>query len=187
MVFDNSETNGFGAIAHVSKISGPIISSFTSTVNSFPDTTFVYTGGSVTGITTVPHNLVTGTSLRVDDVSSTLHDELEGRHTVTVSSVKSGLSTTINALGINGGITTSVKISDDPSKFEIDDIIRINSEQFRIYRIDTARNELDLLRAQNGTAGVAHTNGSRIDRLERKFTFGLPSCDSTPLDERVYF
>lgn len=187
VVFDNSETNGFGAIAHVSKISGPIISSFTSTVNSFPDTTFVYTGGSVTGITTVPHNLVTGTSLRVDDVSSTLHDELEGRHTVTVNSVKSGLSTTINALGVNGGITTSVKISDDPSKFEIDDIIRINSEQFRIYRIDTARNELDLLRAQNGTAGVAHTNGSRIDRLERKFTFDLPSCDSTPLDERVYF
>lgn len=187
VVFDNSDTDGFGAIARVSEISGPIISSFTSTINKFPDTTFVYTGGKVTGITTVPHNLVTGTTLRVDDVSSTLHKELEGRHTVTVSSARSGLTTAMNALGANGGITTSIKLSDDPGKYEIDDILRIDNEQFLVYGISITRNEIDLIRAQNGTAGVAHTNGARIDRLERKFTFGLESCDSTPTDERIYF
>ena len=162
LVFDNSKTGGFGAIGNVIKIFGPQIASLTSTVNTFPLTTLLYSNGQVTGITSVPHNLLSGTQLSIDNVSSDKHKILEGERVITVTNISSGIATAIAAIGANAGLTTSVRITDDINIFHINDIVRIDHEEFKVYGKDSLQNELDLIRAQNGTTGVAHTAFSEI-------------------------
>ena len=71
LVFDNKRTDGFGAIGSVLKIFGPQLNNITTTVQRLPDTTFIYTPGQITGITTVPHGFLTGTDINIRNVSGT--------------------------------------------------------------------------------------------------------------------
>ena len=119
MVFDNSKTGGFGAIGSVIKIFGPEVASLTSSVTTFPLTTLLYSAGEVTGITTVPHNLLSGTYLSIKNVSSNNHKILEGSRVISVKNVSSGIATAIAAVGANAGLTTSVRITDDVSKLSL--------------------------------------------------------------------
>ena len=187
LVFDNSKTGGFGAIGNVIKIFGPQIASLTSTVNTFPLTTLLYSNGQVTGITSVPHNLLSGTQLSVDNVSSDKHKILEGERVITVTNISSGIATAIAAIGANAGLTTSVRITDDINIFHINDIVRIDHEEFKVYGKDSLQNELDLIRAQNGTSGVAHTAFSEIHVLPTRFTFTQEGAEKTVTNDTIYF
>ena len=80
LLFDNERTDGFGAIGSVRKIYGPQLNNITTTVQRLPDTTFIYSPGQITGITTVPHGFLTGTDVNIRNVSGTEHDVIQGMH-----------------------------------------------------------------------------------------------------------
>ena len=189
LLFDNERTDGFGAIGSVLKIYGPQLNNITTTVQRLPDTTFIYSPGQITGITTVPHGFLTGTDVNIRNVSGTEHDVIQGMHRITVPRVFSGIASAIETLGGGGnsGLTTSIKLVDDVNKFQVNDIIRIDHEELKIFGIDKLQNEIDCLRIQNGTAGTGHTVFSKVEKLVNEFTFPLSGCPETPVDYTVYF
>jgi hypothetical protein len=185
VLFDNSNTFGFGAIAKVSKVVGVAVTNITSSITTLSNINLVCNNGSATAISTTPHNLSDGSYVSIVGISSTSFNNLTGTFRINVNRVTSGLATSMLATGV----TTSVQITDLASKFATNDIIKIDNEQFLIMGIDRANNKLNLLRKYNGTTGAAHTNRSEIVRLEKEFTYELNKIVSlsTPKNETVFF
>ena len=104
-----------------------------------------------------------GTNITIYDASTTFN----GNHKIEVKEVMSSLGIAMLSIGL----TTSVRLEESVSKFSINDILKIDEEEFKVYGIDTLQNEIDLIREQNGTVAAAHTFGTPIVRLEKEFTF----------------
>ena len=183
LTFDNKDTKGFGAIGKVSKVTGPNLSTITSSIVDFEDVVFSSLSNVVTGITTIPHGLVNNTFARILGISTTTHSALESTPKLKIESVRSSLTEPMLSIGL----TTSVSFSDTftSRKFGINDIIRIDDEQLKIFGFDAFFDQYKLLRAQNGTVAAAHTFGTPIQRLERKFKYELSEKFYAPIEEDV--
>jgi len=195
LVFDNRETDGFGAIGKVSRIEGPGINTLTTTITTWPNVVLSYEKNTVIGIATYPHSIPDGASIQIVGISTNTHDSLGGLVTIAVREVSTNLGVAMRPV-TTSGMTTSVYITDwlpeyvtSDYKFSVDDIVLIDSEQLKILNFDVKNNRLEMLRAQNGTTGAAHTFGTKITRLEKEFTYTAPSSFdlSTPTDEAYYF
>lgn len=185
IVFNNSNTSGFGAVAKVSKIIGVAVTDITSSITTLSNIDLVCNNASVTAISTTPHNLSDSSYVSIVGISSTSFNNITGTFRIDVKNVTSGLATSMLATGL----TTSVQITDLASKFSVNDIIKIDNEQFLVTGIDKVNNKLNLLRRYNGTTGAAHTNRAEIVRLEKEFTYELDKVVSlsTPKNETVFF
>ena len=183
VVFDNEGTNGFGALAKVSRIEGVGITTVTSSINELLDVELIPMGKKVLGITTIPHGLNDGYYI---NVTNTNFPDLEGRFQIDLEYVSSFLLEEM----LPTGLTTSVSTSDDVhKKFRVDDILQIDSEKFKVLDLDLKNNKLVLERTLLGTAGAAHTYRSKIERLEKEFTYEVPRKlnFSTPTNYIRYF
>ena len=181
--FDNTDTKGFGAIGQVSELVGPELATNDSLVSNITirdGIKFTSNGRVATGVWTGPHGIRNNALVKI--YGST--DTYNGNHQVKVREVRSGLGTVISN---STGFTTSVRLEDDVDKFQINDIIKINSEEFKIFQKNRLRNEVNLIRAQNGTTAVAHTFGSSVVRLENKFIFSPNNNTSTSGEVVQYF
>ena len=174
--FDNTDTKGFGAVGKVSEIIAPEIDAITTNITTFNNVVLTVTGnGRVTGFTTTPHGISNQSFVKITGISTDTHTGLQAITRLSSREVRTGLGITMNAVGA----TTSIILSDylpdvtKDKKFEIDDILLIDSEQLKIFGFDTFNNKLELIRAQNGTVAAAHTFGSNIVRLEKEFTYDL--------------
>ena len=193
LVFDNVGTGGFGAIGKVSRIEGPDITTITSTITTIPNVVLLSNGNVVTAIHTGPHGISNNSSVEIIGISTTTHSNLKANKKISIKNVNTGLGISMGSIAT--GLTTSVIIDEwmpditAKNKFNINDIVQIDSEQLKIVNFDIKNNRLELLRAQNGTAGAAHTFGSVITRLENEFTYELEKSVilDTPEDVSYYF
>ena len=185
ILFDNSSTSGFGAVAKVSKIVGVAVTNITSSITTLSNINLICNNNSVTAISTTPHGLYDGSYVSIVGISSTSFNEVAGTYKINVKRLTSGLATSM----LPTGLTTSVAIIDLASKFSVNDILKIDNEQFLVMGIDKPNNSLNLLRNYNGTVGAAHTNRAEIIRLETQFTYDLDKVVtlSSPKNETVYF
>ena len=169
LTFDNKNTEGFGAIGKVVEVTGPTISTITSTITDFENVTFFTSSNFVTGVTTLPHGLSNNTFGEVLGTPTALLSTPK----IKVESIRSILTDPM----LSVGLTTDVSFSDrfSTKKFGINDIIKIDDEQLKVFGFNSLSNKYKLLRAQNGTVSAAHTFGSIIERQERKFTYSLPN------------
>jgi len=183
--FDNTGTGGFGAIAEVSKVVGVAVTEITSSITTLEDVDLVVRGNTVTAISTVPHGLSNGVYVSIIGIGSTAFNAVTGTYQINVDTLRSGLSTSMTA----DGMTTSVTIRDFVTKFDVDDVLQIDDEQFVVMNLDIPNNKIRLLRNHNGTSGAAHTNGAEITRLEKIFDYQLPKVVSlsSPQDRIHYF
>ena len=163
LVFDNTDTRGFGAVGEIAEVVGPGISSISSEIIDYTNIKFVSDGKLATGIFTGAHGL----SNSIDVIIHGASDTFDGNHKIKVREVSSGLGTAM----LSVGLTTSVRMQESVNKFGINDILKIEEEEFIVFGIDNLHNELDLLRAQNGTVAVAHSYGTSVVRLEKEFKF----------------
>jgi len=195
LVFDNSLTGGFGAIGKVNFVEGPDITNITSSITEIEDIVLVTNAGSVTGIHTGPIEVADNSFVEIIGISTSTHSNLAVRNAkIDLKEVSTGLGVSMASVN-NTGLTTSVLISDwipdviRGYKFKINDVVKIDNEQLKIINFDVKNNRLELLRAQNGTAGAAHTFGSTITRLENEFTYQLskPVNLNTDEDDAYYF
>lgn len=175
LVFDNTDTRGFGALGEIAEVIGPGISSISSEIIDYSNIKFISDGKRATGIFTGAHGLANSTNVIIHSASNTF----DGNHKIVVREVSSGLGTAM----LSVGLTTSVRMQESVNKFGINDIIKIQAEEFIIFGIDELHNELDLLRAQNGTVAAAHTYGCSVVRLEKEFKF-TPK-NNTPVEGEV--
>tara|TARA_B100001093_G_scaffold361775_1_gene346519 strand:+ start:11008 stop:19293 length:8286 start_codon:yes stop_codon:yes gene_type:complete len=194
LLFDNSDTGGFGAVGKVSFIEGPGISTITSTITQIDDVVLISNGGSVTGIHTGAHGLANNAFVEIIGISTTTHTNLTTQSKINVKTVSTGIGMSM-ATSAATGLTTSVLLSEwlpdviRGYKFKINDIVQIDSEQLKIYNFDFNNNRVEFLRAQNGTVGAAHTFGTRVTRIENEFTYNIdnPINLNTPEDVSFYF
>ena len=147
----------------------------------------------MTGIYTGPHGLSDNTAIEVLGISTTTHSNLSANKRITIKSASTGLGVSMAASTL--GLTTSVLITEwlpdvlSEYKFKVNDFVQIDSEQLKIYNFDIKNNRIEMLRAQNGTTGAAHTSGSIITRLENEFKYEIdkPVNLNTPEDISYYF
>ena len=187
LVFDNDGTQGFGAIGRVAKIVGPVATDIESTLLELDDIEFLFKEGVVTGISTVPHGLTNNSFVKVSDVSSQRHIQLQGIHQIRVPQVTSGIVTALQTINANSGFTTSVRLADNVNVFNVNDIVQVDDEQMKVFGVDELQNQLDLIREFNGTVAAAHTFGVAIKQLPTRFEFDLEYIPATPENYTVYF
>ena len=195
LVFDNNLTGGFGAIGKVSYVEGTPITNVTSSITEIEDIVLVANQSKVTGIHTGPIGVADNSYVEIIGISTTTHSNLAARNVqINLKETSTGLGVSMASVNVSG-LTTSVLISDwvpdviRGYKFKINDIVQIDSEQLKIINFDVKNNRLEMIRAQNGTAGAAHTFGSTITRLENEFTYQLdkPVNITTEEDATYYF
>ena len=173
-VNDKINFNDPTVLAEVSEVIGKPIISVKTTSTVIDNLKFNIIDGKVTGISTIPHGLSSGDIVEITGISSTFYKNIEGIRTIGVSSVSSGLSTSIPNLNATG-ITTFVTFSDssDSRKFKVNDVVKIGSEQFLILGHDDVNNRYRVRRKHNQTAASAHSAGTIVEKSETEFTYSV--------------
>lgn len=166
--FDNSNTNGFGAIAKISKISGVGVSSVSSNYKKINDITIISENNYIVGIASTYHGFANNSYINVSEISTNLQNNLQGLKIVEVENYSSKLSHVLQNSNITG-ITTSIKISGTISKFEIDSYINIrNVEICKIIGLDYINNLIEIIRISGSPESPV---GSLVELLPNKFKF----------------
>ena len=192
LTFSNTGTGGGGALAKVSQVEGPGITTFTSAITVVDNVTLVVEGQTVTGIATFPHLLPDKANVEILGLSTTTHWPLKTQTKIEVKEVSTGLGQTMTTAALSG-LTTSVQITDWMTsgiyKFRVNDYVKIDDEELKIFNFDTPNNRMEMFRGQNGTIAGFHTAGSKITKFQTEFTYQLdnPINLSTPKDIEFYF
>lgn len=184
ILFDNTGTEGFGAIAEVSELSGVGVSSISSTNISLTDITFVSEGTTVIGICTSSHNLGDGYYGNITGISTTSYSSIQGNRKLKVKPLQTTVLQRVEETLISG-IVTSIKIQDPINNFEVDSELQINTEKVKVIGLDYANNRLNILREQ---FFPAIATGSTATLLPNKFEFEVPQkVDLSERDQSYYF
>jgi len=133
------------------------------------DLKFSIVDGKVTGLSTLPHGLTDKDIIEISGITSSLYTNIEGFRTIGVSSVTSGLSSSM----VNSGITTFISLHDSTlsGKFNINDVIQVEAEQLQVIAHDNYNNRYRVARGYNGTTASGHGSGAAVYRLEKEFTY----------------
>ena len=173
-VNDKLNFNDPTILAEVDQVIGREIVSIETTNTVVNNITFTISDGKVTGITTIPHGLLDGDVIEISGISSTSYKNIEGIKTVGVTTVSSGLSTDIPNDSTTG-ITTFLTFSDSTvsRKFEVDDIVKIGTEQFLILGHDDINNRYRVRRGHNSSSSSTHSAGSIVTKVQTEFTYSI--------------
>ena len=171
-VNDKINFNEPSITASVDQVIGRSIVSVGTTNTIVDNLKFSIIDGKVTGVSTIPHRLSGGDIVEISGISSTNYKNIEGVRTIGLSTVTSGLSEPIGNLAATG-ITTFIAFLDPTveRKFDINDVVEINSEQFLIIDHDDVNNKYRLRRGHNSTTIASHISGTLVTRLETEFTY----------------
>ena len=186
LVFDNSNTDGFGSFGKVTELVGVAATVISSNVEIKERIELFAEGKTVTGIlTTGIHDYVSGIPIEISGISSTTFKGLEGTYPIKVNFTRSGLGTSLLA----SGMTTTITLQDDIDIFDNGDIVQVDDEQMKVIGHDRLNQKITFLRAQNGTTGAAHTDRAEIIKKENKFTYQIkrPIDVATPINESLFF
>lgn len=175
---------GTGVYASISELQGTDIDSFNVGVSTSYPVKFSKYGNRIVGTYTTSHNILNNDTIVVSNISDPNYRFLEGVKKVAVSDKVVGISTDILDVGITGSVT--IIYPNDITGFEVDDLILIDQELFKIIEI---LEELSGLRVQRLSNSGFHTAGlSKINLLPRKFAFFESQSKSTLLENtKIYF
>ena len=182
--FDNQGTEGSDVSAVVSELKGKNISEIKVGITSYSDVILTKNGNLIVGITGEPHNLINGQSVLLSSISDKKFSFVNGFKKIIVNQKETTLTGNIPTLEETGdNIIISVE---DVSGFSIDDIIKINSETFRIIGIDEKLLNLNVLRLEN--SGIHTSYISKVNLLPRKFEYSDLNAKLNFVDNKtVYF
>ena len=160
--------------ASVDQVIGKPIVSIGTTNTVVDNLNFSILNNKVTGVSTVPHGLSGGDIVEISGISSTNYKNIEGVRTIGISTLVATLSEAL-ADAATTGITTFVTFSERTinRKFKINDVVKIQSEQFLIIDYDDVNNKHRVKREHNFTTSAPHTAGSLITKLETEFTYSI--------------
>jgi hypothetical protein len=184
LIFDNSTSGGNGSSAVISKIRGKDISNIQIGVSTFSDVTFITKGARVNGITGSPHNLTTGDEILVTSISSSPYNYIQGFKKISVNQKSVSLINDIPNQSTTG-VTTYIDVN-DISGFEVDNLIKIDTETLRVIDISSSESKLFVNRYENYT-GI-HTAGiASVILLPNTFTFAAPQYDDTIIENKTTY
>ena len=184
IIFDNSTSGGTGLSAVISRVKGKEVSNIQIGVSTFSSVTFITKGTRVKGITGIPHNLITNDEILVTSISSSPYNYIQGFKKILVNQKKVSLINDIQNQSTTG-ITTYITVN-DISGFEVDNLIKINTETLKVIDISSSESKLFVNRYENYT-GV-HTAGiASVTLLPNTFTFNAPQYDDTIIENKTTY
>ena len=158
--------------SRVRKVIGKSIVSVATTNTIVDNIKFSVSDNKVTGLSTVAHELFDGDVVEISGISSTKYKNIEGVRVIGVTTVTSSISTGIGTDGVTG-ISTFLTLSDPTisRKFEVNDVIKIGTEQLLIIGFDDVNDRYRVIRGHNSTTSEDHLSGAIVTRLEKEFTY----------------
>ena len=211
LVFEEKVADNFQAVAKVSKVDGPGIGTITVTNTKVTGVEF-YPGQArktFIGIATDPLDFQNIDEVYVSGLTTTATTIAQKGYTIGISSQKLLVSQAIGSTAITGFVTYVFVQGTLPEPYQAlngigireNDILRIGAgttdvaadvgygEQVKVLNVDPASSRIRILRAQNGTVGVAHTIKTPIEERPRKFTIssGFDTSFNGAVDHEYYF
>jgi hypothetical protein len=184
IIFDNSTSGGTGLSAVISRVKGKEVSNIQIGVSTFSGVTFITKGSRVKGITGIPHNLITSDEILVTSISSSPYNYIQGFKKILVNQKSVSLINDVPNQSTTG-VTTYINVN-DISGFEVDNLIKINTETLRVIDISSSESKLFVNRYENYT-GI-HTAGiSSVILLPNTFTFNAPQYDDTIIENKTTY
>ena len=185
----NDEDFGRDAEAVVSSINGVGITTITTTKNQRNNVFFETTADQVNVIVGEPHTFANRDNVRVvvSGITTNNYTFLNETYPINVKKLTAALVEDVTL----AGISTYIKVSDGLESLDIkpDDVIKIDNEEMKVYRVDYDLNQIKVQRASNSTTQAAHTAPNVIDVLPSSFQFktGIQTNVYTPRYNKVYF
>ena len=171
--FDNTGTNGSGAIFEVETIKGKEVSEIrltSITLNDIEFVTYPNNNNKIIGFATSPHNLLNNDIVAIDNLSN-FESNLRG--TFNVSNIENNLVLT---LGVGDtttdGYVNYFQVSGNLSypNLRENDIYTIGSEKVKILNIDSQSSRIRVLRGYDNTSTSLHSAFKTLTDNTRKFT-----------------
>ena len=173
---DNFGTNGTGANIVVGSVLGKEVDTVQIGVSTFRETELVKTRNTITGITSVPHEITDGETVILSGISTADFTEFNGPRKVNVISRKTGLARELGNVTVSG-VSTNIYVT-DVAGFEVNDTIGIGTETFTITGIDEQFSRFYINRENYVGAAMTHAVGT--DNIVLKPTkFSFPVGQST--------
>ena len=196
VVFDNTNTKGYGANATVSRVLGPSVSnvsvaSSTLSVGIYPSSK----KGNYILFAENPHNFKNSDLITISGLSTT-SSKIGGSYNAGISSNRLnvvGVGTTSSGIGsaVATGLVTYFNVGGTltyPSIRE-NDILGIGTERVKVLNIDPKLSRIRVIREFDGTVGNAHTVTTKIYDDPRRLTInaGFKSDFNYKLNRQIYF
>lgn len=181
--FDNSNTGGSGALAEVSELSGVGINSIYSSTQTLSNVSLIYDKGVVVGIATTTHNIKDKSYVKISGISTTTFSNLEGFVQINVPLKETQLLNGISDQTTTG-IVTSIQVKDSILNFDVDSLIKIDSEILKVIGLDITNNFINVLRQSGATS---HNLGTSVTLLQSRFNFNSDASELPPKNETYYF
>ena len=196
IIFDNTDTRGFGVSAEVSEVLGkPVnnISVASSSISGFE--LYPYGKNATIAFSNLPHNFKDENTILVSGVSTT-SSKIDGFYSVGIKTntfALTGIGNSTIGIGSVGvtGIVTYFNISGNfafPNIRE-NDIFTINDEKIKIIKIEPKLSRIRAIREIDGTVGTSHTVTSVLYENPRKLIInsGLNTTYTSRLNKEIYF
>jgi len=191
VIFDNSDTGGTNAYANVSEVVGKNTVSISCTSYKVNNVQFIpySNNGIILGICSVPSYLSENDVITIDNLNTY---ELNISNSFPVGILTSKLTLTKNLKNSSfTGITTFVDVYGNLNypNVQVNDIYKIDNERIQILEIDKELSKIKILRSYGGTSGSAHSEGSVMYEVPRKFTINIGYTTSIQykINSDIYF
>ena len=185
IIFDNSTSGGTGISVAISRVEGKEVSNIQIGISTFSGVTFIAKGTRVKGITGTPHNLITNDEILVTSISSSPYNYIQGFKKVLVNQKSVDLVNDIPNQSTTG-VTTYINVN-DISGFEVDNLIKIDTETLKIIDISSSESKLFVNRYEN-YSGIHTVGVVSVVLLPNTFTFNATQYDDSIVENKtIYF
>jgi hypothetical protein len=180
IVFDNSETEGDGAVAKVSRILGKSVDSVSVAKTSIFNVSIVPSErrGNFTVICDNPHKFQKFDIVNITGVS-TSSSKIEGSYQVGIGSTAAfslvGVGTSslgIATVGVTG-IVTYFNVSGRFADIKENDILGIGTERVKVLNVEPRLSRIRVLREVDNTVGSSHSATTVLYEDPRRFTVNI--------------
>ena len=195
LVFNNTNTSGYGADIKVSKVGGYDVNSIScaTTAINLLEVVSEDKSGIYGFYAPTPHSFKNAELITISGLSTTAV-KLSGDYRIGISTSVHVLTAGVGTTGATGIVTyISVYGNLTPEVIKENNVLTVGigttAEKIKVLNIDKESSRLRVLRAVEGTTGTAHTATTILYEDTRKFTanVGLKSSFNYRLNKELYF
>jgi hypothetical protein len=188
--FNNEGTGGRDADVKVHRIGGRTVDTVSVASTEFYNVEFIKGNQGYLGFATVPHGFLNGETIQIAGIS-TAFKGFNGSYSAGIRSDNFVLSLGIGTIGVTGDVAyLYVSGALNYPNIRSNDILGIGTERVKVLNIDSDTKRIRVLRAQDGTVGVAHSSRTILYEDPRKFVVnigGLTTTKEYRINSELYF
>lgn len=181
LIFDNSETDGSGCHAEISKIYGKEINKIETSFEDYEDVLFTWKNNNTISAHILPyHELFDGDIVQISGISTYISG-LSNNHKISIDRSNTRLAKEMGS----SGIVTDIYVTNIPNTVSIGSSIIIEDEICSVLNIF---NDQNVIRINRGTVGTSHTSSTIVEVYSNYFDINLSTnyFDSS-INDVVYF